>query len=331
MAEGSPLWVADITLGSAEDFTQFEIGESLTLTLCGYVFSLRVDQTTEDEQGPEQRRWGVKASSPLAWADTPYHQSGNLYFPAGTTAREAVEELLSPVASLTWQIPDWTLPAAGLVFTSTTPLAAARSIVEAIGGLLESTPDGAAVARRRYPVPPPEFAHAVPDLVVQDSEMTVRSTSVVHVEIVNRLTVADGNTTASSSQDKVEFEADDTNALAGTVRAWPQPWREVRLVHTGRPEVSVVPKGVREWEVEETVEFKDGQASLGKPALSIVEVQWKYFSLGGVTLQDGGALTAAFGLGYSLATIRYLTRAYVWSVTSPTGEEVQFVLEDDDE
>jgi hypothetical protein len=327
MAEGSPLWVADITLGSAEDFTQFEIGESLTLTLCGYVFSLRVDQTTEDEQGPEQRRWGVKASSPLAWADTPYHQSGNLYFPAGTTAREAVEELLSPVASLTWQIPDWTLPAAGLVFTSTTPLAAARSIVEAIGGLLESTPDGAAVARRRYPVPPPEFAHAVPDLVVQDSEMTVRSTSVVHVEIVNRLTVADGNTTASSSQDKVDFEADDTNALAGTVRAW----REVRLVHTGRPEVSVVPKGVREWEVEETVEFKDGQASLGKPALSIVEVQWKYFSLGGVTLQDGGALTAAFGLGYSLATIRYLTRAYVWSVTSPTGEEVQFVLEDDDE
>lgn len=327
-SENSPYWQADITLGGEEEFLQLETGEQLTLTMCGYTFSLRLDERGENAQGPAGRTWSAKALSPVAWLDTPYALSGDISFLAGTTAKEAVESLLGGVVTLAWSLPDWTLPTAGLAFTSATPLAAARSIVEAIGGLLESRPDGSVVARRRYRVAPADFTSAVPDVNLYDSEATVRSTSTINVEIVNRLTIGNGGASDSSS-DRIEFEA-DTNPLSGTVRAWPSPWRPVSLVHTGRPSVSITPKGIRVWEIEETVEFKDGAARLSTPAQALLEVTWLHTDLGGVLL-DGDTLTASYGLGYSLAKVRYSTRAYVWAVADDQVEEVQFLLEDADE
>ena len=328
LAEGSPYWSADITLGSEEEAAQLEVGDALALSMCGHVFALRVDQRGEDAQGAVTRSWKVQALSPLAWLDSPYVLSSDIYFPAGTTASEAVAELLAPAAALSWALPDWTLPTAGLTFTSTTPVAAARAIVEAIGGLLESLPDGCVVARRRYPMAPDRFASAVPDIELFDSEAVSRSVSTLHVEIVNRLSVSDG-ADGVSAQDRLVYEP-GANPLAGTVRAWPNPWRPVRLVHTGRPEVVIDARGVRTWTVKETVEFKDGQATLSTPALALQAVEWRYVDLGGVTL-DGETLTAAYGEGYSLADVRYTTRAYVWAVADDKIEDVQFLLEDDDE
>ncbi|MBA3997022.1 MAG: hypothetical protein C0466_07615 [Candidatus Accumulibacter sp.] len=328
LAEGSPYWSADITLGSEEEAVQLDVGDGLALSMCGHVFSLRVDQRAEDEQGPVTRSWRVQALSPLAWLDSPYVLSSDIYFPAGTTASEAVAELLAPAAALAWALPDWTLPTAGLTFTSTTPVAAARAIVEAIGGLLESLPDGSVVARRRYPMAPDRFASAVPDIELFDSEAVSRSVSTLHVEIVNRLSVSDG-ADGVSAQDRLVYEP-GANPLAGTVRAWPNPWRPVRLVHTGRPEVVIEARGVRTWAVKETVEFKDGQATLSTPALALQAVEWRYVDLGGVTL-DGETLTAAYGEGYSLADVRYTTRAWVWAVADDKIEDVQFLLEDDDD
>lgn len=328
LSEGSPFWSADITLGSEEEAAQFDIGSFLTLSLCGHSFSLRVDQITEDAQGPAACSWSVHALSPVAWLDSPYVLSSDVSFDAGTTASDAVTALLAPAAPVAWAVPDWTLPAAGLVFTSTTPLVAARAIVEAIGGLLESAPDGSILVRRRYPMPPAEFATATPDLDLFDSEALTRSVSTVHVDLVNRLTISDGSSSSQADgQDRLEYEA-GANPLAGTVRAWPSPWRPVRLVHTGRPSVAITALGPQVWSVDELVEFKGGQAQLGTQPQSVLRVIWRNADLGAVTL-DGDTLTAESGAGYSLAEVRYATRAYVWSVTDDQVEDVQFLLEDD--
>ena len=47
----------------------------------------------------------------------------------------------------------------------------ARAIVAAIGGLLESDPDGTPVARWRHPVSVPDYATATPDHVLLDGDL----------------------------------------------------------------------------------------------------------------------------------------------------------------
>ena len=47
-----------------------------------------------------------------------------------------------------------------LMLEGATPLAAARNVVAAIGGIVESNPDGSVVCRRRHPVSIPQYGAA---------------------------------------------------------------------------------------------------------------------------------------------------------------------------
>ncbi len=322
-AEGSSLWQGQVSLAGDSAALGIEEDDELALTLGGFGFRLIADTISVDRSDPATVITRVTLLSPLQLLDTPRVLSGDFSFPAGTTARRAVEQLLRPL-SVSWELIDWTLPAAGLLFTSTTPAAAARSIVAAVGGLLESLPDGAILCRRRHPVSPP-YDDAMPDLELSDADVLVDSSATDSVELCNRLVISDDG--EASASDRIEYQASEGDPLAGVVRAWPSPWRAVRLVHTGRPEVEIEAQGAKTWTETETVEFIDGVARTSMPAAAVVGVEWHYNDLGAVSLSGDQVLAAVSG--YSLARLRYRTTAYVWGVRCPDADEVQFVLEDE--
>jgi hypothetical protein len=117
-----------------------------------------VDGKTLSRESQTSQRCELTAISPLALLDAPFAATIRYYQPGALSARSAVVEFL--IGNVDWQLPDWIIPAGRLMMEGVTPLAAARSVVAAIGGIVESNPDGTVVCRRRHPVSIPDYGQA---------------------------------------------------------------------------------------------------------------------------------------------------------------------------
>jgi hypothetical protein len=140
----------------------------------------------------------------------------------------------------------------------------------------------------------------------------------------NRLRISDGQQTAG--QDQLVFVADPADSLAGTLRVIPVPWRDVSLAHSSDARVQIQPQGVVEREESELIEFKAGQASCSYPIVRLLSLDWHYADLGPVTTAAGSSSLQANGGGYSLARVRYLTRAIEFRIRHEQPDTIQFLL-----
>ena len=238
-------------------------------------------------------------------------------------ARTAVEELIGVVD---WQLPDWTIPAGRLLMEGVTPLAAARSVVAAIGGIVESNPDGTVVCRRRHPVSIPDYEQALVAHQLFDADVLASRAQIAPARGYNRVTLANEDGASGSSADRIEHVADPDDANQGTVRAYLTTTRPVLLTHTGHPATVIAALGEVTRSESEVVEFIEGRASTHYPVTAINSATWQHTDLGAVTA-DSQALVAAVP-GYSLLDLTYTTTSLDWRVTLAAAEEVQFILVD---
>ena len=322
--EGSPVWIATICIAGLDDFAALRIGDALSLSLAGETFALVVDGKTLSRDSAVRRRCEVTASSPLALLDKPFAAELSWQAAGPMQARAVVEYFIGAVD---WQLPDWVIGAAALVFDGATPLKAARAVVEAIGGVVESAPDGTVVCRPRHPVSVPDYAGAAVAHQFFDSEVLGAEERIAPVRGFNRVTVSNeqGGAGASASPDALEYVGEDS--AGGTVRAYPNPSRPVELVHTGHPETTIVAQGEVARSETELIEFVAGRARARYPVSAILAAAWRHEDLGELTF-SGGDLQAATP-GYSLLELTYEVRSIDWSVgLAAADESVQFVLMD---
>ncbi|MEO1752007.1 hypothetical protein [Thiofaba sp. EF100] len=321
--EDSPVWIARVEIANLSDFAAISIGDAISLDLGLETFALIVDGKTLSRPAVGERRMELTAISPVARLDAPFAGTIRFFESKAIQARAAVEALVGPVD---WQLPDWIIPAGRLAFENTTPLAAARAIVGAIGGLIESAPDGTIICRRRHPVSIPQYGTAAVMHSLFDADVIASQASIAPMRGFNRVTIANEDGGSSASLDRLEYVRDEDDANRGTVRAYLATARPVQLAHTGHPDTVIASLGsVTRMEVE-TVEFIDGRASTRYPVTAIVDRAWQHVDLGDVTA-SGQELTAATR-GYSLLRITYTTTSLEWRVALPMDEEVQFVLID---
>ncbi|MDI6750482.1 MAG: hypothetical protein QMD73_09935 [Rhodocyclaceae bacterium] len=321
--EESPVWISRIELAAITDFAAIGIGDTITLVLGLETYQLVVDGKTLSRTAPASQRMELTAVSPVALLDAPFAGTIRYYEAGAVSARAAVEFLIGPVD---WNLPDWIIPAGRLMLEGATPLAAARNIVAAIGGIIESNPDGTVVCRRRHPVSIPQYGQAVVAHSLFDAEVMSAQAQIAPMRGYNRVTLANEDGGAGTSADRIEFVRDADDAYRGTVRAYLACQRAVLLAHTGHPATVIATLGETTRTEIETVEFVDGRASTRYPVTAIVDLAWQHTSLGDVTA-SGQNLTAATS-GYSLLRITYTTTSLDWRVALPIDEEVQFVLVD---
>lgn len=323
--EDSPVWLARIELADIADFAAIGIGDAISFVLGIETFTLIVDGKALSRASVSEQTLELTAVSPLAMHDAPFHGAIRYYSPAAISAREAVESLLGQ--SVDWQLPSWIIPAGRLLLENVTPLVAARNIVAAIGGLIESAPDGTAICRRRHPVSIPNYEQAAVAHSLFDFDVISSRAQIAPLRGYNRVTITNVDAEATSSAaDRLEYIADEDDAHRGTIRAYPSINRPVTLVHTGHPDTVIEALGKVSRQESALVEFIDGRAATSYPVDAIVGVTWQHADLGSVTA-DGQEFTAAV-VGYSLARIDYVTTSLNWRVMLPVNEEVQFVLMD---
>jgi hypothetical protein len=255
--------------------------------------------------------------------DAPFAGTTRYYESAAISAETAVENLIGPVD---WQLPAWVIPAGRLLLENVTPLAAARNIVAAIGGIIESNPEGSVVCRGRHPVSIPQYGTTPPAGSLFDADVLSVSSQIAPMRGYNRVTIANEEGATGSASDRIEFVANADDPYRGTVRAYLSVTRPVVLVHTGHASTVVASLGAVTRTEAETVEFIEGQSSSRYPVAAITSSVWQHSALGAV-VADGQNLVAATP-GYSLLRITYTTTSIDWRVALPVDEEVQFVLVD---
>ncbi|MDP2431966.1 MAG: hypothetical protein Q8O33_08030 [Pseudomonadota bacterium] len=321
--EDSPVWIATVEIAQLADFAAITIGDPITLQLGLETFELVVDGKTLSRESQTSHRGELTAISPLALLDAPFAATTRYYQPGAVSARTAVEELIGAVD---WQVPDWTIPAGRLLMEGVTPLAAARSVVAAIGGIVESNPDGMVVCRRRHAVSIPDYGQAQVVHQLFDADVLASRAQIAPARGYNRVTLANEDGTSGSSADRIEYVADPGDANQGTVRAYLVATRPVLLTHTGHPATVIAALGEVTRSESEVVEFIEGRASTRYPVTAITSTTWQHTDLGAVTA-EGQSLVAAVP-GYSLLNLTYTTTTLDWRVTLAADEEVQFILVD---
>lgn len=321
--EGSPVWMASIELASTEDFATIAIGDRVRLVLGLEVFELAVDGKTLSRSSASEQRAEITALSPLALLDAPFASTLRYYAAEPVSARSVVTDLIGAVD---WQLPDWIIPAGRLLLEGTTPLAAARSIVASIGGIIESQPDGSVVCRRRHPASIPDYPQAAVAHALFDADVLSAQAQIAPLRGYNRVTVANEDGAGESTGDQLEYVPDEASSTLGTVRATLGVYRPVVLAHTGHPATVVASLGAVVRRETETVEFIEGRARTRYPVTNIESLDWQHAVLGDVTYA-GTRLDAAIA-GYSLLRITYTTTSLNWRVGLSADEDVQFVLVD---
>lgn len=321
--EESPTWLARIELAELADFAAIAIGDAIEIVLGMERFVLVVDGKMLSRPSSAALKLELTALSPVALQDAPFASPIQYYVADPQSARAAVETVIGPVD---WQLPDWIIPAGSLLIDSATPLAVARRIVEAIGGIVESHPEGTLTCRRRHPVSIPDYGTTDVAQTLYDADVLSVGTSMAPLQGYNRVTLSNEAVAASTDADRIEFVVDESSPYQGTVRAYLGAERPVTLVHTGHPETTLTALGVQTRLETEVVEFIEGVASTHYPVQSITQLAWQHGVLGDVQAV-GQTLTAAIA-GYSLLRLTYSTASHDWQVTLPVDEEVQFVLVD---
>lgn len=321
--EESPVWIAQVEIAELADFAAIGIGDTITLALGLEAFVLVVDGKTLSRESVAERRCELSAVSPVALLDSPFAGTIRFYQPIAESAEAAVESLIGPV---TWQLPNWIIPAGRLMLEGVTPLAAARNIVAAVGGIVESNPDGTVVCRRRHPVSIPQYSASTVAHSLFDADVISTRSQIAPSRGFNRVTIANEDGAAGASSDRIEFVADAIDANRGTVRAYLVTTRPVVLTHTGHAATVIASLGAVSRSETETVEFVEGRASTRYPVAAVTSAVWQHTDLG-VVSADGQSLVAATA-GFSLLRVTYTVTSLNWRVALSIDEEVQFVLVD---
>lgn len=317
--EQSPIWIGSIALSDIEDYNLLQPGALVTLAMAGETFSLVVDSKQLTRSGPAASAYSISVSSPLSLKDSPFAATISKSWDATVTAKAAVEEMLGPV---TWSLLDWSIPAGSATFSDATPLEIARSIVAAIGGIVESEPDGGIVCRPRHYYSPPNYNDSPVALVLVDDDLIESHERQSVVKVTNRLTISN-ELAAASATDRIEYEQDESDDNAGTVRAYPEPWRDLDLVHTGDTTVGIADLGEEIGAHEEIIQITAGAGSTQYPILDVLEYDWRYTDLGAITV--AGQSVRPSIAGYSLLYIKYRVRAQAWAVANSKDEDVLFL------
>lgn len=321
--EDSAVWMAQIEIAELADFAAMVITDGFLLTLGLETFAFVIDGKALSRQENAEQHYQITAVSPLALLDAQFSGTTRFYQAEALSARMAVEQLIGPVD---WQLLDWTIPAGRLLLDGVTPLAGARTIFAAIGGVVESHPDGSAICRRRHPVSVPDYAAATVAHSLFDSEVISSRAQIAPAKGFDRVTIANEESGGSSTSDRIEFVVDPEDSHQGVLRAYLAISRPVILTHTGHPDTVIIELGPTVRTETETVEFIDGRASSKYPVTTITSALWQHSDLGNVTANQ--QTLSVDNTGYSLPKLTYTTTSLNWQVSLINDEEVQFVLVD---
>ncbi|MBF0436310.1 MAG: hypothetical protein HQL77_13175 [Magnetococcales bacterium] len=284
-----------------------------------------VDNKTLERDGVGMPRLTVSVVSPTARFVVPRAIPMDKVWDGPIWARDAAEEAVGE--AIQWDLVNWLVPGGRLAVHEASPLDVVRTIVEAVGGLVESLPDGTLRVRHRFPIAVPGWATANVDHVLTDESdnLSCRESHVLRNR-VNKVLVR-GYLPSGTGFLSVEVDARSGGLNHGQTTFYSGDTAHL-LIHAGddvaldNPVVSagvILPGGWDEVKLTQDVLF-DGTstATLDKPAMSIDSVTWLGTDLGRISREADNRTLTVPNAGVAIARVTYRTRVRSWSLSSPS-------------
>lgn len=318
----------EIHLADQADFLSIAHLQQVEVRIDATTFILLANLPRESRPEIGVETFVVPLVSPAALLDAPYADALTQEF-AGAMASAIATELADLAGvSIEWRLVDWYIPAATLYANGDTPLTIIRKIVEVVGGVLQSAPDGTLICRPEYPVSLPDRATATPDfyLTDQDNFFSVDSSPEIR-DGFNKFLIS--NQDQSAADTGLTLEQRDIDELTKEILVYRVPWtgEAIMLRTSGGGWVSIVDEGITTEELIETVEIVAGEGRVAKPLYEKIGQAYKQASLGAITPAEDGHLASETS-GNSLVEITYQTQYHLFRVSSDRIEEVQFYPEE---
>ena len=336
ISEEDFVWKASVTLAGMSDYNMFVQDDPFQVHIGTDTYEMVVDEKSlsRGEDTNANVNIAVVGLSPAIQYKAPRADVIDFELTTATMAKDVVEGILG--TTVQWNVQNWMIPAYRLSATEISPIKLVTQIVEVIGALPEALYDGTLQIRYKWEINTDQYdAVGSPDQIYTDVQDNLSASEQTQpFELFNKFRIREGNGVFS---DVIEFfdndEEDGGNTLAGILRAYPNPWRlNVRIIQTNDGPLPLNYVGVVQREETQLVEFKEGEASVTYPIVSVDSIDWKSYNLGSLVHEDHGReLTAPTDVnyGYGLAEITYTTEAIEYTTSAPFATDAQFLLQDE--
>jgi len=343
--------VASVTIDGLEiqvleisfDYDIDQYCASFQLVLAEYSDWLTVDYKQEviiDINGTDHYSVVVDMNDNVSYSSSTYtveckSKSVLLDFPFATKVDEDYEvtgtasSVVTYLAGLEGMTVSWEMVSDPVLTKATTvagssPLSGIRSIVNSLGGRIQSHPDGSIHAIPRYEVNTNKYAEATTVATITTGlDFTLLSTDVDKRYGYNKYSVSDSTVSGGNS-----LRTDSISPTKYQAKASIVPWttEEFILETSETTNITITSLGVTEEVFEEDVEIVEGIGRTQYPGYGVVSQDYiDRTDLGVVTVDEDGTVEATIK-GQSIVKLEYTNRYLLWEVVDTDREKVQIIL-----
>jgi len=311
-------------IADMESWMLCEPGLEIEITINTILYNFLIDSRERSlEFG--KKRYSISGRSMTAQMGTGYAEPITKTWGA-TTALAIVDELCTAASiSYTCSITDWNIPEGLFAVESLFPIQILKKITDAAGAIMQSTPGGDLIIQYAYPVPPPLYETASPDLVISGAENVF---SLIETKEIKPKWTAVLVMDEPESADQYSIEQISENNGIITLAVWAFPFVDEILFDDSYllPSLSIWEDGLTIEEKEEVIEIVQGNGVVSKPVLSVIETSYENSTDLGSVFVDGTKITTATK-GQSLLKIKYNTQYFKIRVQNTNLDKVQFFIE----
>ena len=188
-------WRISLTLGREADLALLDPSggpKEVQITINGFVLVGVVERYSRDLRFG-QKTWTAEARSRTAYLAEPFARPRSYRSTGLASAQQLALDELPSGWSLSWEVPDWTVPAGAWSYDQRTPIEAIGRLAEAIGAVLQPHPAEQTLrVISRYPTSPDEWPSATPAASYTESILTRMGSSYMPGTDRNQIVIEGG-------------------------------------------------------------------------------------------------------------------------------------------
>ncbi len=315
-----------VTLANFGDWLLVDYEQAVVITIDAQEYHMVVISKSRRED-VKSESLSFEAKSPAAMLDFPYATEISEDFEVSGTESVIVNSLAALEGyTVAWEMTvNDVLTVNELQVAGRSPIECIKEVVNALGGIVQSYPDGSIHAVPRYIIDSDKYDGATPAIIYTSGEDFISlgdeadKRDGFNKYLVTNLTLDDGYT----------LEAEEISPSHYEVKAYKVPWNTqgVTLTTSELTNVIIGVEGETTEEITEEIEIVEGAGNVAKPCYGLISTDYKTSTdLGAVTILEDGTVSTST-LGNTLVELTYTTKYWLWDTTNIDAEDVQFILE----
>ncbi|MBF0445043.1 MAG: discoidin domain-containing protein [Magnetococcales bacterium] len=318
-------WQVEMALADESSWQNLNLDEEFTLEVCGEIFVLIVEAKKVVREGNKKHIRTLIAKSPIVKHGAPRAAAIDKDWDTTKQAKEIVVELLQETVD--WQQIDWPITAGKLSYKNETPLHTVHNIVSAVGGVVNSRPDGSLLIQGKFPISPSGWETATPDHIFTDSTDNLAITQSYRAKKqFDKITITNQDPRRKTGFLALDLDRRQDGPNRGKTHF--QPGDTTHLLLTPTPGITpttitpstanIINNGEVTYQVTEYLPFiNSDQAKLNRPIEQIEQFVWLGSDLGTPNLDKDGQTITTPQNGIAMLKIIGSAKSYSYQYMAP--------------